>query len=77
MKIEVELRGGTFRADCKDLPGAPIVGRGRSAAEAVGNLMYYLARMDPQKLQELLQCQVRIDNIFKRADVINPPGGKV
>lgn len=40
MRIEIEKSGDTYRADCKDLPGMPPVGEGKTKEEAVASLFY-------------------------------------
>jgi hypothetical protein len=42
VRIEIEKSGDTYRADCKDLPGAPPVGEGKTKEEAVASLFYRL-----------------------------------
>lgn len=48
MRIELEKSEGKWRADCKDLPGTPPVGIGRTQEEAVAMLFAKLL-IEPAK----------------------------
>ena len=43
MKVVLEKHGHKWRADPADMPGTPPNGEGRSAAEAVGMLVFRMA----------------------------------
>jgi len=44
MTIEIGKRGSYFTADCKELPGSPRLGFGKTHAEAVADLFCYIFR---------------------------------